>query len=340
VAFTGDGSRLISSEPFSYAEPFPPDPTFEGGGDVLRWDTRTWTTVGQPIHGEYVFGLAVGPDGDSIVGGTIDGRVLRWDLNGRVLADDTFPSAGDVVFGVAVSPDGGTIAGGTFEHGVNLWDAPTGEFVREPLAGYEDGVYGLAFAPDGTTLATGDWSGQVRLWDTEKWEPIDGPLADGLQRVYAVTFDHTGTALAAAGFSGSVIVWDTAHWERKLELTIDNAVLSLAFSPDGAVLAAGTETGEVQFIDMATGKPIGGPVNGQRDWVNTVAFSPDGESLVAGSEDGSISMISSTAWTDDVAALGETLCNVAGRGLTEDEWAEFVPLKPYDPGCPRLDASA
>ena len=144
----------------------------------------------------------------------------------------------------------------------------------------------------------------------------------------------TGTALAAAGFSGSVIVWDTADWERKLELTIDNAVLSLAFSPDGAVLAAGTETGEVQFIDMATGEPIGGPVTGQRDWVNTVAFSPDGESLVAGSEDGSISLISSTAWSDDVAALGETLCSVAGRGLTEGEWDALVPFKPYDPGCP------
>ena len=142
---------------------------------------------------------------------------------------------------------------------------------------------------------------------------------------------------AASGFDGTVIVWDTAEWERKRELSIDDAVLSLAFSPDGAVLAAGTEAGEVSFIDTMAGEPIGGPVTGQRDWVNSVAFSPDGETLVAGSQDGSISLIRSSAWSDDVAALGETLCNVAGRGLTEGEWDALVPFRPYDPGCFRLE---
>ena len=67
---------------------------------------------------------------------------------------------------------------------------------------------------------------------------------------------------------------------------------------------------------------------------------PDGETLVAGSEDGSLALLGPTVWTDDVEDLGSTLCRVAGRGLTEDEWTEFVPFKPYDAGCPSLDASA
>ena len=77
VAFASDGGVLISSEPFSYAEPIPPDPAFAGGGDVLRWDTTTWTRIGKAIHGEYVVGLAVGSDGTWFSGGTVDGRVLR-----------------------------------------------------------------------------------------------------------------------------------------------------------------------------------------------------------------------------------------------------------------------
>jgi WD40 repeat protein len=337
VAFANGGSRLISTEPFTYAEPFPAEPAFDGGGDVLQWDTTTWTTIGDPIHGEYVYGLTVGPDGTWFAGGTVDGRLLRWTVDGGSVPEDTFPPAGDILFGLAASPDG-TIAGGTFTRGVNLWDLSTADFVRDPLPGYDDGIYSLAFSPDGGILATGDWTatGRVRLWDTATWEPIADPLAEGLQRVYAVSFDQSGSVLAAAGFDGRVILWDTATWERVRELTIEDAIISLAFSPSGEVLAAGTEAGEVQFIDVASGESIGGGVAGQRDWVNTVAFSPDGMTLVAGSEDGSIALLGRSTWTDDVAYLGSTLCRVAGRGLTEAEWAEFVPFKPYESGCPSL----
>lgn len=154
-----------------------------------------------------------------------------------------------------------------------------------------------------------------------------------------MTFNRDGSMLAAAGFDGSVILWDTSSWERVRETTIDNAVLSLAFSPDGMVLAAGTETGEVEFLDVETGQRIGGAVAGQRDWVNTVAFTPDGRTLVAGSEDGSIALFDASVWTDDVEVLEDELCRVAGRGFTEAEWAEFVDFKPYEPACPNLGGS-
>jgi WD40 repeat protein len=338
VAFTNDGSRLISTEPFSYAEPFPPDPMFDGGGVVLRWDTSTWTELGEPIHGEYVYGLTVGPDGSWFAGGTFDGRVARWSSEGGDQPLEVLSGPGEVLFGVAVSPDAGTIAAGSFG-GVYLWDAATGEELGEPLTGHEDAVYALTFSPDGGTFATGGWDGRVLLWDPATWDPIGGPLAEGIQRVYAVTFNRDGSMLAAAGFDGSVIIWDTSSWERIRETTIDNAVLALAFSPDARVLAAGTEAGEVEFLDVETGQRIGGPVAGQRDWVNTVAFTPDGRTLVAGSEDGSIALLDSSAWTDDVEVLANELCAVAGRGFTEAEWEEFVDLKPHEPACPNLGGS-
>jgi WD40 repeat protein len=337
VAFASDGEVMLSTEPFSYAEPLPPDPNFPGGGgDLLRWDTTTWTRMGAAISGEYVEGLAVGTDGTWLIGTTIDGRIVRWPADGGSTVGEPLMSVDDVLFGlVALSPDGHEIAVGGFD-ALHLLDPATGEALRGPLPGYGNLVYGIAFSPDGRFLATGDWEGRVRLWDTSTWSPVDDPLAEGLQQVYAVTFDPTGTLLAASGFDGSVIVWDTSTWERVRELTIDDATLSLAFSPDGKVLAVGTEAGEVHLIDILSGDRIGGPIPGQRDWVNSVAFSPDGGTVVAGSQDGSMSLIASTAWTDDVAAIAERLCDVAGRGMTEAEWDEFVDYKPYSSGCPRL----
>jgi WD40 repeat protein len=336
VAFADGGRRLLSTEPFSYGEPIPPDPAFPGGGDIVRWNTTTWARVGEPIHGEYVAGMAVGPSGTWFAGGTVAGQVLRWPTDGGSTPDQSLAPVDDILFGlVAVSPGGGTIAAGGFD-ALHLWDLATGDALPVTLRGYDDLVYGVAFSPNGKVLATGDWEGRVRIWDTTTWKPIHDPLAEGLQQVYAVAFDPTGALFAAAGFDGSVIVWNTSNWKRVRELTISDAALSIAFSPDGRVLAVGTEAGEVQFIDVETGRLIGGPVSGQRDWVNSVAFAPNGETLVAGSQDGSIAVIPSTAWTDHVAVLAQELCQVAGGGMTEAEWHEFVDFEPYDPGCPRL----
>ena len=340
VAFTKDGSRMISTETFTYAEPFPPDPAFDGGGDVLIWDTSSWGPVGEPIHGQYVFGLALGPDDSWFAGGTIDARVPRWPIEPGVAAMETLRGAREVLFGVTVSPDADTIVAGGLG-GLFLWDAATGEELPEPPMAHDQDVYGMAFSPDGDTFVSGGFGdGRVLLWDTATWELVGEPLAEGLGRVYAVAFSRDGSMLAAAGFDGSVIVWDTSSWDRLHEVTTDNAVLSLAFSPDGGVLAAGTSAGQVEFIDVRRGERIGEPVSGQRDWVNTVAFAPDGATLVAGSEDGSIALLGTSAWTDDIANLRSTLCRVAGRNLTEAEWAEFVSFKPYEPGCPTLGASS
>jgi WD40 repeat protein len=346
VAFTSDGSRLLSAGPFSYAEPFPPDPTLDGGGDVQIWDTSTWVPVGDPIHGQYDYGLAVAPDDSWFAGATFFGRVPRWPIEPsgtdldtlRVPSDLPYPEG--ILLSLAVSPDGGTIAATGFG-GVFLWDAATGAPVHERLVAHDGGTAAAVFSPDGRTLVSGGFEdGRVLRWDAATWEPIGEPLAKGLQRVFALAFSPDGSMFAAGGYDGSVIVWDTSSWKRVHEVAVEDLVLSLAFSPDERVLAAGTSAGEVEFIDVGTGERIGETVPGQRDYVNSVAFAPDGETLVAGSQDGSIALLGPTAWTDDVAALGETLCRVAGRGLTEDEWAEFVPFKPYDAGCPPLDASA
>jgi WD40 repeat protein/transcriptional regulator with XRE-family HTH domain len=68
-------------------------------------------------------------------------------------------------------------------------------------------------------------------------------------------------------------------------------VLSVAFSPDGKTLAAGSADDTVRLWDVATHQPIGIPlINSPSTSVNSVAFSPDGKTLAAGSADGTIQL--------------------------------------------------
>ena len=63
-----------------------------------------------------------------------------------------------------------------------------------------------------------------------------------------------------------------------------NAVTSVAFSPDGATLASGSEDKTIEMWKLDAGKRWY-TLTGHSDWVTCVAFSPDGTTLASGGRD-------------------------------------------------------
>lgn len=61
-------------------------------------------------------------------------------------------------------------------------------------------------------------------------------------------------------------------------------VLSLAFSPDGQLLATGDANGEIRLWQVSNSEPML-IFKGHTDWIRSVAFSPDGQILASGSAD-------------------------------------------------------
>jgi WD40 repeat protein len=71
--------------------------------------------------------------------------------------------------------------------------------------------------------------------------------------------------------------------------------------------------------DVAGGQPVGPPLIGHTNDVNSVAWGPDGRSLVSGSWDDTLILwrVNSTPWQQHA-------CNIANRNLSTTEWAEFI----------------
>lgn len=104
--------------------------------------------------------------------------------------------------------------------------------------------------------------------------------------------------ISAVGFCFALtsMLWPQAETPWK-KLGHESPVTSLAYSPNGSILAVGTGKGPIILWDSASGKEIGRLV-GHGNTVLGLAFSPDGQTLASGSQDYSIRL-----W--DVARLKE-----------------------------------
>lgn len=200
---------------------------------------------------------------------------------------------------VAVAPDSRTIASSSRDRSVKLWDAATGKLLRT-LSAHRDAVLSVAFAADGATLYSGSRDGTVRAWEAASGRLVGtfspGPpltAGTGVNAIAAQPVKGTDgiTTLLMARAVGPANVVQLGRAGGAPGEAIPplaghlKTVRVLAFSPDGKLLASGSDDGVVKLWDAEDGS-LQRSLKGYAMPVTTIAFSADSKQMLTGSEDG------------------------------------------------------
>ncbi len=290
-------------------------------------------------HEDSVYAVAVSPDGKFILSGSFDNTARLWDRHTgqtvRVLRDHQ-----RLVLTVAFSAQGGLMATGGLDNTVWVYEVPHSSPVAEvPLSA---APVALAALPGGKQFLVADATGRIFLWDVASGKSVRS-FSGNAAPVQALSTSANGAFFLAADQTGVIRGWSPnqsqpqgavgvldcrfllIRADNKTVLAVDSqgvvrqlswppipgkplpalpaAATALALSPNGALVAVGTQSGTLLVFNRAEGKLLR-QINTPEP-ITALTFLRDNASVATGHPSGAIRL-----WK---AADGSLLAEILGH---------------------------
>ncbi len=284
VAVSADGTRIVS-----VGGSFNPATGFVSIIDAQSKKELLFVRYPRPFDS-----VSISPNGKFVAFAGQSGDLKLLEVaGGKTLLSKKLDGAAHVGF----SPDGESLATVTQAKTVQIWDVITGE-EQSKFLGATVPLRAVAFSPDGKKLVAGGGdqqrpnpngiipkdapsTGTVFVWNVvthrliQKLEP-EGSILNSL-----IALSPDCTLVAGFSFNGQIRIWELATSTMKTELSPQQQLFGLAFSPDGRSLAAATGSGSVQLWDSNTGEEMA-TLSGHVGLCRCMAFAEGGKKLVSG----------------------------------------------------------
>ena len=269
VAYSPDGSLIAT-----------------GALAVRLWDAATGELVASfasiPAG---VNALAFSRDGRHLVSGTRRGEGLVWDVS--TFGGTVLRRTGQHISGSDLSPDGARMII-TYGRTIEVIETRSGNttLAWQVEADPTEAQRVLAISPDGNRLASGWGDGVLRIWNVSSGREI-ASLSGHAGRITALDWSPDGHRVISGSVDSTARIWDVESRRAQAEVTMQDQVRDVDYSPDGRWIAIGSgstlasqgdpvQLRDARTTELVTGLPLPpGPLTG-------VSFSPDSSRLFAG----------------------------------------------------------
>lgn len=275
LTFGPDGNLVLSANPKTNPSSMVLGSVANGAG----YRTSTWSQAG------FSGSLFYFPDGSFIVGLSNDGQAKVW--RGK---DGVFSRSFDISAArpqlMAISPLEQTIALLAWD-GLVFYNLGTGRIVHR-LQGALGAIGQAAISPQHDRVA-------ALFEDTDPdhiglavWSYPDGKLVYRLPNAGALSlaWSPSGDRLALAGWDGKIRILNASDGQLLQTLSgHPQQVQSLAWSPDGSLIASGSFSVKVWRVSDGS---LQSDLSGSGQWIDSLHFSPDGRLLAGYQTDGKV----------------------------------------------------
>lgn len=260
-------------------------------------------------HSNAITCLCLSPNGKILASGSYQ-EIKLWNLDrGEEMQSLTVRSEAMAVSAIAISPNGEILA--CANGNVEIWHLGNGQIIRT----LETSCWAssVAISPDGNILVSAgedpvDETGSIQIWNLQTGEL----LHEFEQASYSVAISPNGQFLASGGVqvdeldeldeTGLIQLRRVETGELLYAIAEDSGkVYSVAISPDGQILASGSQNGTIKLWNLRTGE-LHSTLTGHTLSVHCVAIGPDGQLLASGSGDKTIKV-----WNLQTSQLLDTL---------------------------------
>ncbi len=241
------------------------------GNDSLGWSQNSsFRLSGYPSRGTYLTGLAWSAAGKRLLVSYSDGQLHIWDaLDGHLLPTQVAARRSSIL---ALSPDGAQAVGQQVGATYAVWEVGTGKAMALPSQNViqVDPQTQFAWAPDGHSLAA-TYGIHVIIWQwnpqRKNWAFVRSVAVVPFERgILALAWAPDNQRFAVADSSNVIRLWSVKsgkllgpqfppffdHPASKNEVYSDteNAITTLAWSPNGKYLLSGNYPGRVLLQEV------------------------------------------------------------------------------------------